>query len=98
MNNNEVRNSPGDDHDAMICQKSVFASPLLIPALIITGAVAICGLVDTARLATRAPLVGVFIARISKGRTIREFIVDVILVPTLFSILWFGGCFPPRAN
>jgi len=37
-----------------------------------------------------APFVGVFIARISKGRTIREFILGVILVPTTFSIFWFG--------
>ncbi len=37
-----------------------------------------------------APFVGVFIARISKGRTIREFICGVVLVPTAFSILWFG--------
>jgi len=37
-----------------------------------------------------APFVGVFIARISKGRTIREFICGVILGPTCFSILWFG--------
>ena len=37
-----------------------------------------------------APFVGVFIARISKGRTIREFVLGVILGPTLFSILWFG--------
>ena len=37
-----------------------------------------------------APFVGVFIARISKGRTIREFICGVIVVPTAFSILWFG--------
>jgi glycine betaine transporter len=37
-----------------------------------------------------APFVGVFIARISKGRTIREFLCGVILVPTVFSILWFG--------
>ncbi|NRG17527.1 BCCT family transporter [Rhizobiales bacterium] len=37
-----------------------------------------------------APFVGVFIARISRGRTIREFIVGVIFVPTGFSILWFG--------
>jgi glycine betaine transporter len=37
-----------------------------------------------------APFVGVFIARISRGRTIREFILGVVLVPTVFSILWFG--------
>ncbi len=37
-----------------------------------------------------APFVGVFIARISRGRTIREFICGVIFGPTIFSILWFG--------
>jgi len=37
-----------------------------------------------------APFVGVFIARISRGRTIREFLMGVLLVPTVFSILWFG--------
>lgn len=37
-----------------------------------------------------APFVGVFIARISKGRTIREFIIGVTLVPALGSFLWFA--------
>jgi glycine betaine transporter len=37
-----------------------------------------------------SPFVGVFIARISKGRTIREFLVGVLLAPTGFSIFWFG--------
>ena len=37
-----------------------------------------------------SPFVGVFIARISKGRTIREFILGVLLAPTFFSIFWFG--------
>jgi glycine betaine transporter len=37
-----------------------------------------------------APFVGVFIARISRGRTIREFLTGVLLVPTAFSVLWFG--------
>ena len=37
------------------------------------------------------PFVGVFIARISRGRTIREFCLGVVLVPTLFSILWFSA-------
>lgn len=35
-----------------------------------------------------APFVGLFIARISKGRTIREYIVAVLLVPSLFNFLW----------
>ncbi|HWV49496.1 MAG TPA: BCCT family transporter [Microbacterium sp.] len=37
-----------------------------------------------------APFVGIFIARISKGRTVREFVAGVILVPTLLGILWFA--------
>ncbi|WP_394137695.1 glycine betaine uptake BCCT transporter [Cytobacillus oceanisediminis] len=36
-----------------------------------------------------APFVGVFIARVSKGRTIREFVVYVLLVPSVISFLWF---------
>ncbi|MFP7487857.1 BCCT family transporter [Priestia filamentosa] len=36
-----------------------------------------------------SPFVGTFIARISKGRTIREFISGVLFIPTLFCILWF---------
>jgi choline/glycine/proline betaine transport protein len=36
-----------------------------------------------------APFVGVFIARISKGRTVREFVMGVLLVPTAFSFIWF---------
>ena len=35
------------------------------------------------------PFVGVFIARISRGRTVREFLLGVILVPSVVSILWF---------
>ncbi|WHY74934.1 glycine betaine uptake BCCT transporter [Fictibacillus enclensis] len=37
-----------------------------------------------------APFVGTFIARVSKGRTIREFIIGVLLVPTIFGALWFS--------
>ena len=41
-----------------------------------------------------APFVGMFIARISFGRTVREFITWVLIVPTIIGILWmatFGG-------
>lgn len=41
-----------------------------------------------------SPFVGMFIARISKGRTVREFILGVVLIPTLLSFVWmsvFGG-------
>ena len=37
-----------------------------------------------------APFVGIFIARISKGRTIKELILGAMIVPTLFTILWFS--------
>ena len=37
-----------------------------------------------------AAFVGMFIARISRGRTIREFVVGVMLVPTLVAVVWFG--------
>jgi choline/glycine/proline betaine transport protein len=35
-----------------------------------------------------SPFVGMFIARISRGRTIREFVAGVLLVPVLFTFLW----------
>lgn len=37
-----------------------------------------------------APFVGFFIAKISKGRSLREFIFGVLVVPTSFNILWFS--------
>lgn len=37
-----------------------------------------------------APFVGLFIARISKGRTIREFVLGVVGAPTLASLMWFS--------
>jgi choline/glycine/proline betaine transport protein len=41
-----------------------------------------------------SPFVGMFIARISKGRTVREFVLGVLFLPSMFSTLWlstFGG-------
>ncbi|WP_394137768.1 glycine betaine uptake BCCT transporter [Cytobacillus oceanisediminis] len=37
-----------------------------------------------------APFVGIFIARVSKGRSIREFVFGVLLVPSLIGFLWFA--------
>nr|VFJ99107.1 MAG: choline/glycine/proline betaine transport protein [Candidatus Kentron sp. H]VFJ99287.1 MAG: choline/glycine/proline betaine transport protein [Candidatus Kentron sp. H]VFK04602.1 MAG: choline/glycine/proline betaine transport protein [Candidatus Kentron sp. H] len=37
-----------------------------------------------------SPFVGMFVARISRGRTVREFVLGVLFVPTLVSCLWFG--------
>ena len=41
-----------------------------------------------------SPFVGMFIARVSKGRSVREFVTCVLIIPTLVSVLWmnaFGG-------
>jgi len=41
-----------------------------------------------------SPFVGMFIARISKGRTVKEYVLSVLIVPTLLTFLWisaFGG-------
>lgn len=41
-----------------------------------------------------SPFVGMFIARVSRGRTVRQFLVAVLIVPSLISVLWmtaFGG-------
>src|SRR5699024_12495363 len=36
-----------------------------------------------------APFVGVFLARISKGRTIREFVTGVSIAPSVLALIWF---------
>jgi len=38
-----------------------------------------------------SPFVGLFIARISKGRTVRQMVVGVLLIPTAFSFVWLGA-------
>lgn len=37
-----------------------------------------------------SPFVGLFIARVSRGRTVREFILDTVLAPSLAAFLWFS--------
>jgi glycine betaine transporter len=37
-----------------------------------------------------APFVGMFIARVSKGRTIKEFVLGVLIIPSIFSFAWFS--------
>lgn len=39
---------------------------------------------------TWSPFVGIFIARISRGRTVRQFITGVLMAPVSFSIIWYG--------
>ena len=39
---------------------------------------------------TWSPFVGIFIARISRGRTVREFVAGVLGLPVAFSLIWFG--------
>jgi glycine betaine transporter len=36
------------------------------------------------------PFVGSFLAKISRGRTIREFVIGVVAVPSVISVIWFG--------
>lgn len=38
-----------------------------------------------------APFVGMFIARVSRGRTIREFLLGVMIVPTVFISIWYAA-------
>ncbi|QHJ71848.1 glycine betaine uptake BCCT transporter [Planococcus halotolerans] len=38
-----------------------------------------------------SPFVGIFIARVSKGRTIRQFLFGVLMIPTLISFIWFAA-------
>lgn len=38
-----------------------------------------------------SPFVGMFIARVSKGRTVREFVISVLLAPTLITVVWMGA-------
>lgn len=49
-----------------------------------------------------APFVGIFLARISRGRTIREFVFGTIFAPTIVSIIWFsvfgGAAFASAGN
>ena len=48
------------------------------------------------------PFVGIFVARISRGRTIRSYVLGVVAVPTVFSVIWFavmgGGAFAYDAS
>ncbi|MBY6036637.1 BCCT family transporter [Fictibacillus nanhaiensis] len=37
-----------------------------------------------------APFVGTFIARVSKGRTVREFVIAVLVIPTIVCVIWFA--------
>jgi choline/carnitine/betaine transport len=39
---------------------------------------------------TWSPFIGIFVARISKGRTIREFVLGVLFAPSLFTLVWFA--------
>lgn len=39
---------------------------------------------------TWSPFVGLFVARISRGRTVREFVCGVLLAPSLFTLVWFA--------
>ena len=39
---------------------------------------------------TWSPFIGIFVARISRGRTIREFVLGVLFAPSVFTLVWFA--------
>lgn len=39
---------------------------------------------------TWSPFIGIFVARISRGRTIREFVLGVLFAPSIFTLIWFA--------
>ncbi|MBE0464825.1 MAG: BCCT family transporter [Halomonadaceae bacterium] len=39
---------------------------------------------------TWSPFIGIFVARISRGRTIREFVLGVLFAPSIFTLVWFA--------
>nr|WP_298412662.1 BCCT family transporter [uncultured Halomonas sp.] len=39
---------------------------------------------------TWSPFIGIFVARISRGRTIREFVLGVLFAPSIFTLIWFS--------
>jgi choline/glycine/proline betaine transport protein len=39
---------------------------------------------------TWSPFIGIFVARISRGRTIREFVMGVLFAPSMFTLVWFA--------
>ncbi|KPQ28559.1 BCCT family transporter [Halomonas sp. HL-93] len=39
---------------------------------------------------TWSPFIGIFVARISRGRTIREFVFGVLFAPSIFTLVWFA--------
>lgn len=39
---------------------------------------------------TWSPFIGIFVARISRGRTIREFVLGVLFAPSLYTLIWFA--------
>jgi len=90
MNNNEVENPSTEHHDTVIGQKSTFASPLLILALTITGAIAIWGLVDTAGLAAGAAFL-VHMAFTSRAWFIMAAVSFMLIVSIWLVFSRYGG-------
>ena len=90
MTNNETRQPPGDGDAATISQKSAFTSPLLITALIITGAIAIWGLVDTAGLAAKAAQL-VHVQFVSRAWFVMLAVSFMLIVSIWLALSRYGG-------
>ena len=90
MNNHDSSNSPSGDHAALVSQKSAFTSPLLITALIITGAIAIWGLIDTGGLAAKAAQL-VHVQFISRGWFIMLAVSFMLIVSIWLALSRYGS-------
>jgi glycine betaine transporter len=89
LNNNNISNSPPGDQGEIVSEKSAFASPLLITALVITGAIAIWGLIDTAGLAAKAAQL-VHVQFISRGWFIMLAVSFMLIVSIWLALSRYG--------
>ena len=90
MTDNEIKAQPDNDGSAVPGKKSVFASPLLITALVITGAIATWGLVDAAGLAAGAARL-VHIQFISRGWFIMLAVSFMLIVCIWLALSRYGS-------
>ena len=90
MTNNEIKPQPGNDGAVAISQKSAFTSPLLITALVITGAIAVWGLVDAGGLAAKAASL-VHVQFISRGWFIMLAVSFMLIVSIWLALSRYGS-------
>ena len=90
MTDNEIKTQQGNEGTAAISQKSAFTSPLLITALVITGAIAIWGLIDAGGLAAGAARL-VHVQFISRGWFIMLAVSFMLIVSIWLALSRYGS-------